>query len=176
MHDKNRFPEAALTLHVQSFFHASTSTWTYVVADSGTKVGAIIDPVLDFDSASGRIWHESALKLLDHVRMHALRIDWILETHAHADHLSAAGWLKDTLAQHGNAPQIGIGAGIVAVQGHFANVFALGDEFSADGAQFDYLFADGERFEIGSLVVEIIATPGHTPDSISYQIDDTLFV
>ena len=158
---------------VQSFFHATTSTWSHVVADPATRTAAIIDPVLDFDPASGRVWPESARQLLAHVRVQALHVDWILETHAHADHLSAADWLKHAL---GGAPNTGIGAGIVAVQKHFRNVFGLGADFAADGSQFDRLFADGANFPLGSLNVSVIATPGHTSDGVSYLMGDAVFV
>lgn len=158
---------------VQSFFHADTSTWSHIVADPATQAAAIIDPVLDFDPASGRVWPESAQGLLAHARERQLRVEWILETHAHADHLSAADWLKRTL--DGKA-KTGIGAGIVAVQRHFREVFALGPEFPVDGSQFDHLFADDEPFRLGTLDVRVMATPGHTSDGVSYLIGDAVFV
>jgi glyoxylase-like metal-dependent hydrolase (beta-lactamase superfamily II) len=158
---------------VQSFFHATTSTWSHVVADPATRAAAIIDPVLDFDPASGRVWPESARQLLAHVGEQMLHVDWILETHAHADHLSAADWLKHAL---GGAPSTGIGAGIVAVQKHFRDVFGLESDFAIDGSQFDRLFVDGADFPLGSLKVSVIATPGHTSDGVSYLIDDAVFV
>ena len=178
--------------HVQSFYHTATNTWTHVVADPGSKSAAIIDPVLDFDPASGRIWAEQAKIVLACVRERELHIEWILETHAHADHLTSADWLKRQLAADPNAPRngasaglrsgpstalrTGIGAGIVAVQRHFRGVFALDPEFSADGSQFDHLFAADESFCIGSLDARAIATPGHTSDGISYLIGDAVFV
>lgn len=165
-----------VTADVQSFFHEATSTWTHLVTDVATQTAAIIDPVLDFDPASGRVWHASAEALLDHVRTLSLRVEWILETHAHADHLSAADWIRSALQGEGISARIGIGSGIVAVQRHFGDVFALGSEFSADGSQFDRLFGDDERVNIGSLEVQVLATPGHTPDSVSYLIGDALFV
>jgi glyoxylase-like metal-dependent hydrolase (beta-lactamase superfamily II) len=158
---------------VQSFFHATTSTWSHVLADPATRAAAIIDPVLDFDPASGHIWVEAAQRLLAYVREHSLRVEWILETHAHADHLSAADWLKRALD---GVPKTGIGAGIVVVQRHFREVFGLGPDFAVDGSQFDRLFADGECFPLGSVDVRVIATPGHTSDGISYLIGDTVFV
>ena len=162
-----------MTATVQSFFHAATSTWSHIVADRSTKVAAIIDPVLDFDPASGRVWAEAAQQLLAHTREHGLRVEWILETHAHADHLSAADWLKHNL---GGVPMIGIGAGIVAVQRHFRDVFGLGADFAVDGSQFDRLFDDNENFRIGSFDVRALATPGHTSDGVSYLIGDAVFV
>jgi len=110
------------------------------------------------------------------VRAHGLEVAWLLETHAHADHLTAADWLRRTLAAVGAPPRLGIGAGIVAVQRHFRDVFAFGAEFAADGSQFDRLFADDERFRLGDAEVRVIATPGHTGDGVSYVIGDAVFV
>ena len=157
---------------VASFFHAPTNTWSHIVSDPATRAAAIIDPVLDFDLATGRTWPEHAEQLLAHVRAHELCVEWILETHAHADHLTAAQWLKLALPK----AKIGIGTGIVSVQKHFREVFALGADFAADGSQFDHLFADGENFALGALHVRVIATPGHTADGVSYLIDDAVFV
>jgi glyoxylase-like metal-dependent hydrolase (beta-lactamase superfamily II) len=164
---------------VTSHYHAPTNTWSHIVADPQTNAAAIIDPVLDFDPASGRIWTEHARALLAHVREHALRVEWILETHAHADHLTGAAWLKAEFVKSGGEPagvRTGIGAGIVAVQRHFCDVFAFGAAFRADGSQFDRLFADGERIALGALEIEIIATPGHTSDGITYKVGDAIFV
>jgi glyoxylase-like metal-dependent hydrolase (beta-lactamase superfamily II) len=162
---------------VQSFFHAPTNTWSHVVSDPESRSAAIIDPGLDFDPASGRIWTEEAEKLLAHVRERDLLVGWILETHAHADHLTAADWLKRNLnTPRETSPSTGIGAGIIAVQKHFRDVFGLGADFRTDGSQFDRLFADGERFTLGALEVQVIATPGHTSDGVSYLIDDAVFV
>jgi len=163
--------------HVESFHHAATGTWTHVVADPGSRTAAIIDPVLDFDPASGRVWSEAAQAVLACARDAKLRVEWILETHAHADHLTGAAWLKDQLAKEGGASaRIGIGAGITAVQRHFRDVFALGDGFPVDGSQFDHLFTDGECIALGELGIDVIATPGHTSDSVSYRVGDALFV
>jgi glyoxylase-like metal-dependent hydrolase (beta-lactamase superfamily II) len=164
---------------IRSFHHAPTGTWTHVVADPQSGAALVIDPVLDFDPASGRVWSEAAQGVLAWAREARLRIEWILETHAHADHLSGAAWMKDELAGRGGTSagvRIGIGAGIAAVQRHFRDVFALGDDFPVDGSQFDRLFDDGERFSLGALEVEVIATPGHTSDSVSYRIGDAVFV
>jgi glyoxylase-like metal-dependent hydrolase (beta-lactamase superfamily II) len=176
--------------HVQSFYHAPTNTWTHVVADPDSKAAAIIDPVLDFDPASGRAWPEHAKIVLAWIRERELRVDWILETHAHADHLTAADWLKRQLLSDTNsAPtgpllrtgpstklRTGIGAGIIAVQRYFRDVFALDPELSADGSQFDHLFSADESFSIGELDGCAIATPGHTSDGVSYLIGDAVFV
>ena len=161
---------------VQSFFHAATNTWSHLVRDPSGTAAAIVDPVLDFDPAAGRIGTEAPQRLLDAVLEGGLEVHWILETHAHADHLSAAGWLKRALAARGVTPKVAIGNGIVAVQRHFKHVFGFGAEFAADGSQFDRLFADGEQFRIGELVVRVIATPGHTSDGVSYLIGDAVFV
>ena len=164
---------------VQSFYHAPTNTWSHVVADPQSKAAAIIDPVLDFDPASGRVWSEHARVLLAHVSKHALGVEWILETHAHADHLTGAAWLKSELARAGGASanvRTGIGAGIVNVQRHFVEVFGLAGRCATDGSQFDRLFSDRERIALGALEIEIIATPGHTSDGITYRIGDAIFV
>lgn len=156
---------------VMSFFHAPTSAWSYVVRDADSPAAAIIDPVLDFDAASGRISTESAGKLLEHLREHALEPKWILETHVHADHLTAAAWLK----RHTGA-QVAIGAPVVDVQRTFKALLNLGEEFVADGSQFDALLAGGDTLPLGALQIEAIATPGHTPDGVSYRIGDAVFI
>lgn len=156
---------------VTPFFHAPTSTWSYVVRDPDSPAAAIVDPVLDFDASSGRVWTESAGKLLDHLREHALEPKWILETHVHADHLTAAAWLK----RHTGA-QVAIGSRVVEVQRTFKSLLHLGDDWVADGSQFDALLADGDTLPLGALQVEAIATPGHTPDGVSYRIGDAVFV
>ena len=155
---------------VHPFHHAGTGTWSYVVADPLIGVAAIIDPVLDFDAASARRSTKSAQALLDGILARGYAVQWILETHAHADHLSAAPFLQ----QRTGAP-IAIGIGIRRVQAHFANVFGFAAGYSADGAPFDRLFANGERFQVGSIEAEVIPVPGHTPDSVAYRIGDALF-
>lgn len=157
---------------VTPFFHADSCTWTYVVADDATKQAAIVDPVLDFDAKSGRTGTTSAQALVDHVRTRGLDVRWILETHAHADHLSAGHWLKTAFP----TATLAIGEGIRTVQATFRPIFDLGDDFATDGSQFDHLFADGERFAIGAIEAEVIAVPGHTNDSVAYRIGDALFV
>lgn len=158
---------------VTPFFHSDSCTWSYVVHDPATRQAAVIDPVLDFDSKAGRTATTSAQALVDHARTHGLDVRWILETHAHADHLSAGHWLKSHFAD----ATLSIGEGIRTVQKTFRPIFNLGEHFPVDGSQFDRLFADGERFAIGSLAAEIIAVPGHTNDSVAYSIgDDALFV
>jgi glyoxylase-like metal-dependent hydrolase (beta-lactamase superfamily II) len=156
---------------VRPFFHVPTSTWSYVVSDAGSRSAAIVDPVLDFDIHSGRCWTASADEVVAHVRSERLRLEWILETHAHADHLSAAPHIKAVLGG-----RIAIGAGICRVQQAFRDVFDLGAEFPVDGRQFDRLLANDEEIRIGSLSVRAIATPGHTDDSLSYLVGDAVFV
>ncbi|RDY65749.1 MBL fold metallo-hydrolase [Lysobacter soli] len=156
---------------IQPFFHADSNTWTYLVRDPSGIAAAIIDPVLDFDAKAARTSTTSAQKVVDAARNRGLDVQWILETHAHADHLSAAQWLK---SQWPNA-QVAIGAGIVDVQKSLAPVFNLDDSFRADGSQFDRLFADGDTFRIGAIDARVVAVPGHTSDSCAYLVGDALF-
>ncbi|MCY7313828.1 MAG: MBL fold metallo-hydrolase [Pseudoxanthomonas sp.] len=160
-----------MAAQVQSFFDPGTHTFSYVVHDPATRQAAIIDPVLDFDPIAARTGLGSAQALVDHANRHALRVQWILETHAHADHLTAAQWLKTQYPQ----AQLAIGQGICAVQAHFAPLFGQGDRHVADGSQFDHLFADEEVFGVGELAARVIAVPGHTSDSNAYLIGDALF-
>lgn len=159
-----------MPIAVNPFHHAPTGTWSYVVTDPRTGMAAVIDPVLDFDFRSGRSWTASADTLAAFVRDQSLTNLWILETHAHADHLSAAPYLQAAIGG-----QIAIGEGIREVQRTFRELLHLGPEFPVDGRQFDRLLSDGEEFAIGSLSARAIATPGHTSDSLSYLVDDALF-
>ena len=156
---------------ITAYFDTATYTVSYVVADPATRRAAIVDSVLDFDPKSGRTKTESADKIIAHVRESELVVDWILETHAHADHLTAAPYLKAHLGG-----QIAIGAHIIAVQAVFKEVFNTGDSFATDGSQFDTLFADGDRFPIGDLDAQVLHTPGHTPACVSYSVGDAVFV
>ncbi|HCR66989.1 MAG: MBL fold metallo-hydrolase [Oceanicaulis sp.] len=156
---------------VKAFFDRDTFTVSYVVSDPATSKAAIIDSVLDYDPKSGRTAHKSADALIAYVREQGLDVDWVLETHVHADHLSAAPYLK---AQLGG--QLAIGANIRAVQSVFGDVFNAEDEFRRDGSQFDHLFADDERFYIGELEARAMHTPGHTPACMTYVIGDAAFV
>ena len=157
---------------VTPFFHAESNTWTYLVADAASGAALLIDAALDFDAKAARTGTRSAQALLDAIKAKDYRLDWILETHAHADHLSAGAWLRRQVP----GARLGIGAGICEVQASFKPIFNFGAEFRVDGSQFDKLFGDGERFALGGLEVEVIATPGHTNDSVSYRIGDALFV
>lgn len=161
-----------MTPQVVPFHHAGTGTWSYLALDAATRAAAIIDPVLDYDAASARTSTTSAQALADAAAERGLRVDWLLETHAHADHLSASHWLKAT---HFPRATLAIGTGITAVQRRFGALYALGAGFRADGSQFDRLFADGERFAIGTLDARVIAVPGHTSDSSAYLVGDALF-
>jgi glyoxylase-like metal-dependent hydrolase (beta-lactamase superfamily II) len=153
-------------MHIEMFFDQDTSTFSYVVADVNSKRAVIIDPVLNYDGAAGAVSTTGADKILAYIAAQQLGIDWILETHAHADHLSAAHYLK----QKTGAP-VAIGEGIKQVQHTFKGIFNLADdELLASGDYFDKLFADNERFTIGQLQAQVLNTPGHTNDSVSYLI------
>ncbi len=157
--------------NVESFYDPATFTLTYVVYDRDGGRAAIVDPVLDFDPASARTSTVSADRVLGFVRGHGLTVDWILETHAHADHLTAAAYLKRE-----TGAKVAIGRGITQVQARFKALFGLEPEFATDGRQFDRLFADGDTFAVGALVARVVATPGHTDDSLTYVIGDAAFV
>jgi glyoxylase-like metal-dependent hydrolase (beta-lactamase superfamily II) len=158
-------------VHIQSFFDQATFTVTYVVVDPATKACAIIDPVLNFDAASGRVSQTSADSVIAYVRGEGLHLEWILETHAHADHLSAGVYIKSVLGG-----KLAIGVHIVDVQNIFAKIFNLKDDFRPDGMQFDVLFKHGDSITIGSLNGRIIHTPGHTPACLTYVFKDAAFV
>ena len=155
---------------IRAFFDEPTNTVSYLVWDDASKKGAIIDPVLDFDHRTGKASTASADAILASARKEHVSIEWILETHAHADHLSAAPYLK---LQTG--ARVGIGEHIRDVQRIFRPVFNLTD-ISGDGSEFDHLFADGEHFKIGSLDAEVLYVPGHTPADVAYKIGDAVFV
>jgi glyoxylase-like metal-dependent hydrolase (beta-lactamase superfamily II) len=157
---------------VQSFFHQQSCTWSYLVRDPESQCAAIVDPVLDFDTKSGRTATHSAQQMLDVVLAQALKVEWILETHAHADHLSAGHWLRQQLP----VSKLAIGSGIQQVQKTFRGIFNLGEHFPVDGSQFDHLILDDETFAVGTIAARALQTPGHTNDSMSYLIGDALFV
>ncbi|GAA5078957.1 MBL fold metallo-hydrolase [Lysobacter panacisoli] len=156
---------------VHPFFHADSNTWSYVVRDPAGNAAAVIDPVLDFDAKSARTSTRSAQALVDFVREHGLDVHWIIETHAHADHLSAGHWLKSQWPR----ATLAIGEGIREVQKAFVPIFNLGEHFPVDGSQFDRLFADGDTFRVGAIEARVIAVPGHTSDSCAYAVGDALF-
>ncbi len=156
---------------IQAFFDLGTWTVTYVVSSHRDRRAAIIDPVLDYDFKSGRTSTTSADAVMAYLKAHDLTVDWILETHAHADHLSGAHYLKRKIGG-----RIAIGENIRAVQSTFKAVFNLGAEFPTDGRQFDHLFKDAEVFKIGDVEAVALLVPGHTPADMAYQIEDSVFV
>ena len=155
---------------VHGIFDSATWTVTYVVHNGPGSAAAIIDSVLDYDHKSGRTRTTSADKVIDFVNAHDLQVQWILETHAHADHLSAAPYLKQKLGG-----KIGIGDQITRVQKVFKAIFNLEPEFRLDGSQFDALLKDEEEFRIGELTARVMAVPGHTPACVAYQVGDAVF-
>ena len=156
---------------VQAFFDTITNTISYVVADPDTSSCAVVDSVMDIDYAAGRITHDHADRIVDYIVSRNLTLEWIIETHVHADHLSAAPYLQKTLGG-----KIGISAKITEVQDTFGKIFNEGTEFQRDGSQFDALFNDGDTYSIGSLSVSVIATPGHTPACMVHVVGDVAFV
>jgi glyoxylase-like metal-dependent hydrolase (beta-lactamase superfamily II) len=156
---------------VKGFFDEETFTASYVVADPETGIAAIIDSVLDFDQPSGRTSTASADAIIAYVRERGLTVEWLLETHAHADHLSAAPYLQDRLGG-----RIAIGREILTVQKVFGEIFNEGPDFARDGSQFDHLFGDGDAFSIGGISAMALHVPGHTPADLAYVIGDAVFV
>lgn len=157
--------------NIEAFFDPITETVSYVVFDVINGHAAIIDPVLDYDPKSGRTGTLQFDRICTFIQQHGLRVDWILETHAHADHLSAAAQLQQRFGG-----KIGIGAAIGQVQHIFKKIFNLESDFPEDGRPFDHLFAADEIFQIGRLQVTVLSVPGHTPADIAYQIGDAVFV
>jgi len=156
---------------VTGFFDEVTNTISYVVADTATRACAIIDSVMDIDYAAGRITHDHADAIVAHVAAEGLTVEWIIETHVHADHLSAAPYLQERLGG-----RIGIGAKIRVVQDTFGKVFNEGTAFQRDGSQFDALFEDGDTYRIGAIEAFAMATPGHTPACMVHVVGDAAFV
>jgi glyoxylase-like metal-dependent hydrolase (beta-lactamase superfamily II) len=156
---------------VEAFYHELTGAFAYLAYDPGTRQAVIVDPVLDFDRCSGDIATTAADGMLARIRQLRLQVGWLLETHAHADHLSAAAYMKDALG----CP-VATGSGVCGVQVTAAHMFDLEARFATDGSQFDRLWGDGERFRLGDIACSVIATPGHTPDSVTYLIGDCAFV
>ena len=160
-----------MSLVIESFFDPVTGTVSYVVFAAGQSACAVIDPVLDYDAKSGRTRTASADRLIAFIQQNKLQPEWLLETHAHADHLSASHYLKEKIGG-----KTAIGAGIALVQNVFKGVFNLEPGFTPDGRQFDHLLQDGECFSIGPLQVQAMSVPGHTPACMAYHVDDAVFV
>ena len=166
-------PLIDMTVHpdVQAFFDPNTNTISYVVTDSETRSCAVIDSVMDIDYAAGRITHRHADQIIAHIRDNGLRLEWLIETHVHADHLSAAPYIQQKLGG-----KLGIGRNITVVQETFGKIFNEGTEFQRDGSQFDRLFEDGDTYRIGNITAFVMHTPGHTPACMTHVIGNTAFV
>lgn len=156
---------------VLSFFDGPTGSWSYLLIDPASRQAAIVDPVLDYDAAAARTGRTGADRILQAARERDLDVVWLLETHAHADHLTAAAYLKAQLG----AP-LAVSAGICSVQQTFARIFNLGAGFPIDGSQFDRLLHDGDSLPLGNLTIRVLATPGHTNDSVSFQVGNAVWI
>ena len=164
-------PDLSVKPEVTAFFDEATNTISYVVKDPNSKACAVVDSVMDIDYAAGRITFDSADEIISHVRANDLKVEWIIETHVHADHLSAAPYIQEKLGG-----KMGIGENITIVQDTFGKIFNEGTEFQRDGSQFDRLFKDGDSFQIGSMTAQVMHTPGHTPACMTYVVGDAAFV
>ncbi len=157
--------------NVQAFFDGASNTISYVVKDPNSNACAVIDAVMDIDYAAGRLTYESADEIIEYIKANNLTLEWLIETHAHADHLSGAPYIQGKIGG-----KIGIGAGIVKIQEEFGKIFNEGTEFQRDGSQFDQLFEDGDTYSIGSMTVTAMHTPGHTPACMVHVIGNAAFV
>ena len=164
-------PEPAVKPQITGFFDAQTNTVTYVVRDPGSAACAVVDCVMDIDYAAGRITHASADAVIAHIRENGLTVEWLIETHVHADHLSAAPYIQARLGG-----KIGIGEHITIVQDSFGKIFNEGTEFQRDGSQFDRLFRDGDTYQIGTMTAQVLHTPGHTPACTTHLVGDAALV
>jgi glyoxylase-like metal-dependent hydrolase (beta-lactamase superfamily II) len=164
-------PDLSVKPEVTGFFDQQTNTVSYVVKDPGSDACAVVDSVMDIDYAAGRITHDGADKIIDLVRERGLKLEWIIETHVHADHLSAAPYIQQQLGG-----KLGIGENITIVQDTFGKVFNEGTEFQRNGSQFDKLFGDGDSYTIGTMTAFAMHTPGHTPACMTHVIGDAAFV
>jgi len=156
-----------MSYQVQAFLDNDSETFSYVVTDTATSKAVIIDPVLDFDYKAGRTSTASAEKILDYIQQHKLTVEWVLETHAHADHLSAAPFFRSKLGA-----KVAIGAEITQVQAIFKDVFNLEKEFLPNGAQFDRLFSNGDTLQVGEMTIKAMHLPGHTPADLAYVVNE----
>ena len=167
-----RYPtDLSVKPEVEAFFDPATNTISYVVRDPGSSACAIVDSVMDIDYAAGRITHDHADAMIGWITERGLTLEWIIETHVHADHLSAAPYIQDQLGG-----KIGIGAKIMEVQETFGKIFNEGTEFQRDGSQFDALFEDGDTYQVGTMSACVMATPGHTPACMVHVMGDAAFV
>ncbi|MEY4698058.1 MAG: hypothetical protein RIT14_2486 [Pseudomonadota bacterium] len=168
----NEYPiDISVKPEVQAFFDPATNTISYVVKDPSSNACAVIDSVMDIDYAAGRITYEHADAIIDYIRKNNLKLEWIIETHVHADHLSAAPYIQQALGG-----RIGIGDKIMVVQETFGKIFNEGTEFQRDGSQFDALFKDGDTYKVGNLQAVALYTPGHTPACMVHVMGDAAFV
>ena len=159
-------------MEIKHFYDDRTSTFTYVVFDPESRDAIVIDPVLDYEPVGSKIWTESVDEVIDYIKSENFTLHYIMETHAHADHISGAQMIKDQFPQ----AQTAIGRNITVVQEYFKNMFNLADDFPIDGSQFDRLLDDNETISAGTLDIEVIFTPGHTPACASYKIEDAIFM
>ena len=164
-------PDPSLKPDVYPFFDEATNTISYIVKDPASDACAVIDSVMDIDYAAGRITYDSADEIIDRIRREGWTLEWIIETHVHADHLSAAPYIQEKLGG-----KLGIGENITVVQDTFGKVFNEGTEFQRDGSQFDRLFSDGDSYTIGTMTAHVMHTPGHTPACMTHVIGDAAFV
>ncbi len=164
-------PDPTAKPEVTGFFDADTNTISYLVRDPASDACAVIDSVMDIDYAAGRITHQGADRIVAEIRDRGLKLEWIIETHVHADHLSAAPYIQEVLGG-----KLGIGAEIITVQETFGKIFNEGTEFQRDGSQFDRLFKDGDNYRIGSLTGHALHTPGHTPACMTHVVGDAAFI
>lgn len=158
-------------IDIRSFYHEPTFTWSHLLWDVGSRRAAIVDPVLDYDAPSGRTHTRSAAGIMSVIEDAGLKLDWILETHAHADHLTAAQWFRDK-----TGARVAIGAGIRSVQKNFKAIYNLGADFDPDGGQFDRLLEDEDRLSLGDSEITVLHAPGHTSDSVVYVAGDAVFI
>lgn len=164
-------PDLSVKPDVAAFFDPATNTISYVVKDPASPACAVFDSVMDFDYASGHISYEHADAIIDYIRKRGLKLEWLIETHVHADHLSAAPYIQSRLGG-----KLGIGENITIVQDTFGKVFNEGTEFQRDGRQFDQLFTDGASYRIGTMTAYVMHTPGHTPACMTHVVGDAAFV
>ena len=164
-------PDLSVRPEVVAFFDEPTNTISYIVRDPDSDACAVIDSVMDFDYASGRIAYDGADAIIAHIRSQGWRLEWLIETHVHADHLSAAPYIQSVLGG-----KLGIGDQICVVQNTFGKIFNEGTEFQRDGSQFDQLFTDGDSYRIGTMTAHTLFTPGHTPADMVHVIGDAAFV